>query len=54
MKTIEIDRSKRLKYEPHTGHNRWHPDIPAILEVEPDEEVVLETRDALDGQIKEE
>ena len=53
MKVIEIDRSKRLKQEPHTGHNRWHPDIPAILEVEPDEEVVLEIRDALDGQIKE-
>lgn len=52
MKSIEIDRSKRLKEEPHKGHNRWHPDIPSVLEVEPDEEVVLETRDASDGQIK--
>ncbi len=52
MKSIEIDRSKRLKAEPHTGHNRWHPDIPPILEVDPGEEVVLETRDASDGQIK--
>ena len=52
MKSIEIDRSKRLKEEPHTGHNRWHPDVPAILEVDPGEEVVLETRDASDGQIK--
>src|SRR5262249_40228066 len=31
MKSITIDRSKRLKDEPQTGHNRWHPDIPAIL-----------------------
>ena len=52
MKSIEIDRSKRLKEEAHKGHNRWHPDIPPILEAEPGEEVVLETRDASDGQIK--
>jgi len=52
MKSIEIDRSKRLKEEPHTGHNRWHPDIPPIIEVAPDEEVALETRDAADGQVK--
>jgi formamidase len=52
MKSIAIDRSKRLKQEPHTGHNRWHPDITPILEVDPNEEVVLETRDASDCQIK--
>lgn len=52
MKSVLIDRSKRLKDEAHTGHNRWHPDIPSILEVEPGEEVVLETRDARDGQIR--
>ena len=52
MKSITIDRSKRLKEEPQTGHNRWHPDIPPILDVDPGEEVVLETRDASDCQIK--
>ncbi len=52
MKRIQIDRSKRLFQEPHTGHNRWHPDIPPILEVEPGETVALETRDASDSQIK--
>lgn len=52
MKHITIDRTKRLKEEPHVGHNRWHPDLPPILEVDPGEEVVLETRDAADGQIK--
>lgn len=51
MKSLTIDRTKRLKDEPHTGHNRWHPDIPPLLEVEPGEEVVLETRDASDCQI---
>jgi len=52
MKRIQIDRSIRLYQEPHTGHNRWHPDIPPILEVEPGETVALETRDASDSQIK--
>ena len=52
MKSIEIDRSKRLRDEPEKGHNRWHPDIQPRLEVDPGEEVVLETRDASDGRIK--
>lgn len=51
MQSITIDRSKRLKDQPHTGHNRWHPDIPPLLAVDPGEEVVLETRDASDCQI---
>ena len=54
MKSIEIDRSKRLKEEPNKGHNRWHPDIKPILEVDPGEDVLLETRDASDCQIKKE
>lgn len=52
MQSVEIDRSKRLKQEPEKGHNRWHPDISPILEVEPGEEVVLETRDASDCQMQ--
>jgi formamidase len=48
---IRIDRSKPLRNEPHTGHNRWHPDIPPALRVEPGDTVVLETRDALDGAV---
>ena len=50
MQSIEIDRSKRLKEEPHKGHNRWHYDLTPVVEVEEGEEVVLETRDASDGQ----
>ena len=51
MHAIRIDRSKPLAEEPHVGHNRFHPDIPPVLEVDEGEEVVMETRDALDGQI---
>jgi len=52
MKHISIDRAKRLREEPHTGHNRWHPDIPPIAKVAPGELIRLETRDASDGQMR--
>jgi formamidase len=48
---VRIDRSKTLLEEPATGHNRWHPDIPPIVRCRPGDEVVLETRDAFDGQM---
>jgi formamidase len=50
-RSITIDRTKHLAEEPRTGHNRWHPDVEPILEVEPGEQVALETRDAMDGYI---
>jgi formamidase len=46
---IRIDRLLPLAEEPHTGHNRWHPDIPPALRCEPGDEVILETRDTFDG-----
>jgi len=51
MKSITIDRSKRLAEEPDKGHNRWHEAIPPVVEAAPGEEVEIETRDAFDGQI---
>src|SRR5919197_2470084 len=51
MKGISIDRKRHLADEPKTGHNRWHPDIAPIIEVDEGEEVALETRDALDGYL---
>ncbi len=33
------------------GHNRWHPDLPPVASVRPGEEITLETRDGLDGQL---
>jgi formamidase len=51
MKSIELDRSKGLKDQPGKGHNRWHPDVMPAVEVEPGEEVVLQTNDASDSQI---
>jgi formamidase len=48
---IRVDRSKTLVEEPESGHNRWHPDIPPVVRCAPGDEVVLETRDAFDGQM---
>ncbi len=53
MKTVRetrIDRTKTLAEDPGTGHNRWHPDIPPVIRCDPGDEVILETRDAFDGQ----
>jgi formamidase len=46
---IRIDRRLPLAAEPHTGHNRWHPDIPPALRCEPGDELILDTRDTFDG-----
>lgn len=51
MKSITISRSLRLRDEPSTGHNRWHPDVPPVIAADAGEEVVLETRDASDGNV---
>jgi formamidase len=51
VKSIVIDRGKHLKDQPKTGHNRWHPDIEPIVEVDEGEEVSLDTRDACDGHL---
>ena len=48
---ICVDRTKPLAAQPETGHNRWHPEITPILRVDPEDEVTLHTRDALDGLI---
>jgi formamidase len=48
---VRVDFSKTLAEEPETGHNRWHPDIPPLVRCDPGDEVILQTRDALEGQI---
>lgn len=52
MKRVAINRQRRLRDDPNTGHNRWHPDIDPIIRVAPGELLELETRDASDGQVQ--
>lgn len=51
MKRIDLDYSKLCAGEPTKGHNRWHPDILPAVTAEPGEEVILQTRNAFDGEI---
>ena len=48
---VSVDLSRPLAQEPQTGHNRWHPDIPPIVRAAAGDRVILQTRDALDGQV---
>jgi acetamidase/formamidase len=49
---ITLERDKPLSAQPDKGHNRWHPDIPPLAEVEPGEEVLLDTLDAVLNMIE--
>jgi formamidase len=51
---VIIDPSKPLGEEPGTGHNRWHENIEPVVEVDPGDTMVYETRDAFDGQLNRE
>ena len=46
---IRVDRSIPVRERPDGCHTRWHPDIPPVLTCRPSDEVVIETRDAVDG-----
>ncbi len=48
---ISVDRTKPLNDQANVGHNRWHPDIPPILRVDPGDVVVIECLDGVDGQL---
>ncbi|HEX3317620.1 MAG TPA: acetamidase/formamidase family protein [Solirubrobacteraceae bacterium] len=48
---IQIDPAKPLAQQPETGHNRWHEAVEPVVEVDPGDTVVYETRDAFDGQL---
>jgi formamidase len=49
---LEVDRAVSLQEDQRNSHNRWHPDIPPCLEIDPGDEVVFECRDGFDGQIR--
>ena len=40
-----------MRIAPTDAHNRWHPDLEPVATVRPGEEITLETRDGLDGQL---
>lgn len=49
---FKIDLTKSMPEQEIVGHNRWHPDIPAVVSVNPGEVFRIECKDWTDGQIK--
>lgn len=49
---FKIDLTQPMSQQELVGHNRWHPDIPAVVSVNPGEVFRIECKDWTDGQIK--
>jgi acetamidase/formamidase len=49
---FKIDLTKPMYEQELVGHNRWHPDIPAVVTVNPGDVFRIECKDWTDGQIK--
>ncbi|MFI6291730.1 formamidase [Nonomuraea sp. NPDC050790] len=48
---FSVDQSRSMRDQAAPGHNRWHPDIPAVATVRPDTSIRIECREWTDGQI---
>jgi formamidase len=46
-----VDQSKSMRDQTVPGHNRWHPDIPAVAWVKPGDEFRMECKEWTDNQI---
>jgi formamidase len=49
---FKVDLTKPINEQELPGHNRWHPDIPAVVSVNPGDVFRIECKDWTDGQIK--
>ncbi|HEX2659691.1 MAG TPA: formamidase [Polyangia bacterium] len=49
---FKVDLTKPMSKQDLPGHNRWHPDIPAVVSVKPGDVFRIECKDWTDGQIK--
>ena len=48
---FHVDQTKSMHDQDVPGHNRWHPEIPAVTEVRPGDEFRIECKDWTDGQV---
>jgi formamidase len=48
---FKVDLTKSMDKQELPGHNRWHPDIPAVVSVNPGDVFRIECKDWTDGQI---
>lgn len=47
-----LDQSKSMFEQEVPGHNRWHPEIPAVATVSPGDDFRMDCREWTDGQVK--
>ncbi|MCT1463754.1 formamidase [Corynebacterium sanguinis] len=47
-----LDSTRPFDQQDVVGHNRWHPDIPPIMSINPGETVRAESREWFDGHVK--
>ena len=47
---FQVDLKRPMAEQAVVGHNRWHPDIPAVVSVNPGEVFRIECKDWTDGQ----
>jgi formamidase len=48
---LTVDRSVPVREQADRCHTRWHPDIPPAIRCAPGDEVLVQARDAVDGQL---
>ncbi|MCS6959820.1 MAG: acetamidase/formamidase family protein [Pseudanabaenaceae cyanobacterium SKYGB_i_bin29] len=48
---FKVDLTKPMTEQDVPGHNRWHPDIPSVVSVNPGDTFRIECKDWTDGQI---
>jgi formamidase len=48
---LSVDLEKPAREQSHVVHNRWHPDIPPALSINPGDMVRIECKDWTDGNI---
>lgn len=49
---FKVDLTKPMDQQELPGHNRWHPEIPAVVSVNPGDVFRIECKDWTDSQIK--
>ena len=52
VERVRCEVGKPLAEQPDIGHNRWHPEIPSVVELAPGEEVILESPGYDDYQLR--
>jgi formamidase len=48
---VSVTRDRSILEDPTNSHNRWWPDLRPVATIAPEEEIVVECRDGMDGPV---